>query len=318
MSVQWTENQRRAIDARGGNVLVSAAAGSGKTAVLVERVIRRVTDAAEPVLINRLLIATFTNAAAAEMRERVHAALSAELERHPEHAFLRKQLVLLGQAQITTVHAFCQNLIKDNFHALDIPVDFEIGDEAKTVPLLRQAAEAVLNGHYEQQEEAFFRTVDAFGGKKTDDDLIEMLFALYRFSRSLAHPDEWLGRCADGLRSESDVEAYAQVVFRQARIAMSGLAALYGAALERIEADEGLKPYEPLFRRRACRPFRNGAGAAGADAGAAAGMVLCAPAAEGEGCGGGGRTVCKAGSGHCQKADCRFFRALYYAGGRDL
>lgn len=139
MPAKWTENQQKAIDIRNTNTLVSAAAGSGKTAVLVERVIQRITDPKQPVPIDRLLIVTFTNAAAAEMRERIYDALIQEIDRQPENTGLKQQLTLLGQAQITTVHSFCQNLIRSNFHRLGIFSDFEIADQATLAKFMQDA-----------------------------------------------------------------------------------------------------------------------------------------------------------------------------------
>ena len=112
-SMKWTEDQQRVIDARDSNILVSAAAGSGKTAVLVERIIQEVTDAEHPIDIDRLLVVTFTNAAAGEMRQRVGKALEEALVEHPGDKRLQKQLSLLHNAQITTIDSFCQSIIRN-------------------------------------------------------------------------------------------------------------------------------------------------------------------------------------------------------------
>ena len=125
MSVKWTQNQQKAIDSSGSNILVSAAAGSGKTAVLVQRVIRMIT-AENPVRLDRILMVTFTNAAAAEMRTRIYKAITECIERDPENKLLHDQLALLSQAQITTIHAFCQNLLRDNFYKADVSPDFTV------------------------------------------------------------------------------------------------------------------------------------------------------------------------------------------------
>ena len=115
---RWTKEQLDAIETQGSNLLVAAAAGSGKTAVLVERIIRKITDPQNPVDIDRLLVVTFTNAAATEMKERIGDALSAALERDPDSEILQRQLALLNRASITTIHSFCLELIKNNFHLL--------------------------------------------------------------------------------------------------------------------------------------------------------------------------------------------------------
>ena len=140
-SRNWTKEQLDAITARGGTVLVSAAAGSGKTAVLVERVIQRILDPIAPVDADRLLIVTFSKAAAQEMKQRISLKLSQLIEENPQDAALARQQSLLARAQISTIHSFCQELLRQNFQALDLPPDFRVGDE-KELDLLRADAAA--------------------------------------------------------------------------------------------------------------------------------------------------------------------------------
>ena len=143
---KWTPAQRAAIEDRGGTLLVSAAAGSGKTAVLVERAVRLITDAAHPVAADRLLIVTFTRAAAEELRGRIAVRLAAEAAAHPESAYLRRQRLLLGRANICTIDAFCMQLLKRYFAELGLPPDFELADDAKAYTLRQNALSAVLRG----------------------------------------------------------------------------------------------------------------------------------------------------------------------------
>ena len=124
---KWTDAQQDAIDARGGNILVSAAAGSGKTAVLIERVSKCITDPGHPVDIDRLLIVTFTNAAAAEMRSRLSVRLRQILAADPGNANAKRQLSLLSGADICTIDAFCLKLVRENFFSLNLAADFQIG-----------------------------------------------------------------------------------------------------------------------------------------------------------------------------------------------
>ena len=131
MAVSWTKEQQQVIDLRKRNILVSAAAGSGKTAVLVARIIKMITDETNPVDIDRLLIVTFTNAAAAEMRERIGAAIEIALEEQPENEHLQRQLTLLHNAQITTIDSFCLYVIRNHFHEIDLEPNFRIGDEGE-------------------------------------------------------------------------------------------------------------------------------------------------------------------------------------------
>ena len=131
MGVSWTEEQKKVIALRNRNILVSAAAGSGKTAVLVERIITRITDRTNPVDIDHLLIVTFTNAAAGEMKERIRQAIEKKLGEEPGNIHLQRQLTLVHHAQITTIHSFCQHVIRNYFHTIDLDPNFRIGDEGE-------------------------------------------------------------------------------------------------------------------------------------------------------------------------------------------
>ena len=126
--MRWTRKQKEVIDARGCSLLVSAAAGSGKTAVLVERIINLICDEENPVDIDRLLVMTFTNAAAGEMRERIAGAIEKKLMENPEREHLQVQAALIHRAQITTIDSFCLNLIRDHFNLLELDPAFRIGD----------------------------------------------------------------------------------------------------------------------------------------------------------------------------------------------
>ena len=128
--MKWTEDQQKAIEARKGTLLVSAAAGSGKTAVLVERVIQRLCDSEDPCGVEQLLIVTFTNAAAAQMKEKISAAIGARIALDPSNKRLRRQQLMLPCASICTIDSFCIGLVRENFHALGISPDFELLDEA--------------------------------------------------------------------------------------------------------------------------------------------------------------------------------------------
>jgi ATP-dependent helicase/nuclease subunit A len=148
-ATQWTKEQLAAITTGGCNLLVAAAAGSGKTAVLVERIIRKITDDKNPVDIDKMLIVTFTNAAAAEMRERIGDAIAKELEKKPESRQLQKQLMLLHKASITTIHSFCLEVIRNNFHCIDLDPNFRIADETEAVLLKMEALEELFEEKYE-------------------------------------------------------------------------------------------------------------------------------------------------------------------------
>lgn len=150
MGMTWTEDQQKVIELRNRNILVSAAAGSGKTAVLVERIITMITEGKKPLDIDRLLIVTFTNAAAAEMRERIGVAIDKKLLEEPDNAHLQKQSKLLHSAQITTIHSFCLNVIRNHFNKIDLDPGFRIADEAELKLLKGDVLEEVLEKWYEK------------------------------------------------------------------------------------------------------------------------------------------------------------------------
>ncbi len=153
---KWTNAQQDAIAARGGNVLVSAAAGSGKTAVLIERVSKCITDLGHPVDIDRLLIVTFTNAAAAEMRFRLSVRLRQILAADPGNANAKRQLSLLSGADICpTINAFCLKLVRENFFSLHLPADFRLLDENENDRLFEEAIDTVLTELYEEADPDF-------------------------------------------------------------------------------------------------------------------------------------------------------------------
>ena len=137
MGVKWTEEQEKVICLRNCNILVSAAAGSGKTAVLVERIIQRITDGTDPVDVDRLLIVTFTEAAAAEMKERIGAAIEKKLAERPGDARLEQQATMIHSASITTIHSFCLSVIRDHFHVIGIDPGFRVAEEGE-LKLLKQ------------------------------------------------------------------------------------------------------------------------------------------------------------------------------------
>lgn len=194
MARQYTKEQLDAIYARGGTLLVSAAAGSGKTSVLVERVIERILDKEHPCDVDRLLVVTFSNAAAAEMKERVRARLSALLKENPDDRFLRRQQMLLSKANISTVHAFCLKLIREHFQLLDISPNMRIAEEGELSLLRQQAVEEVIGEFYEQENNgAFEDVVELFSSFRDDTRLIQTVFVLYDFLCSHPFPKQWLG-----------------------------------------------------------------------------------------------------------------------------
>lgn len=197
----WTEQQKTAIEARNGSILVSAAAGSGKTAVLVERVIRRITDENKPCPANNLLIVTFTKAAANEMRERINAALDEKIKNNPGNAYLQEQQMLLPDAQICTIDSFCNSLVKENFHFLDISPDFGIIDDSQQSILISQAVDRVLERNYAENNADFILLAETFFTSRNDNELANCIIQLYRYSTAYPFPERWLDSIADSYKS---------------------------------------------------------------------------------------------------------------------
>ena len=196
--IRLTPEQQRVVDTRNCNLLVAAAAGSGKTAVLVKRIIKKVTEEGQD--IDRLLIVTFTNAAAAEMRERIGAAIEEALEKHPDNAHLQRQMLLLHNAQITTIHSFCLSVIREFFHLLSLDPGFRIGDEAELSLLKADVLEKVLEECYAKEEEAFISFVESFGSAKHEEAVTGYIKKLYDTAMSQPWPAEWLDSLTEGFQ----------------------------------------------------------------------------------------------------------------------
>lgn len=190
--IELTRQQQEVVDARDCSLLVAAAAGSGKTAVLVRRIIEKVVDAEQPQDIDRLLIVTFTNAAAAEMRERIGAAMEEELQKNPDNAHLQRQMILLHNAQIMTIHSFCLSVIKEHFHLLSLDPAFRIGDETELSLLSEDVLEELLEEYYTKAEPDFLAFADCYGTAKSDKAIMDYVKRLYHYAGSNPWPEEWL------------------------------------------------------------------------------------------------------------------------------
>lgn len=206
MGVSWTTEQQQVIDLRNRNILVSAAAGSGKTAVLVERIVKIITDKNHSVDIDHLLIVTFTNAAAAEMRERIGNAIEKVLDEQPGNEHLLRQLTLIHNAQITTTDSFCLYVVRNHFHEIDLEPNFRIGDEGELKLLREDVLDRVLEQNYEEPSEAFSDFVEGYASGRTDAALNEMILQLYEFSRSYPWPEKWLDSFVGAYRIETREE----------------------------------------------------------------------------------------------------------------
>ncbi len=202
MSRNWTPAQLDAISSRQGSIIVSAAAGSGKTAVLVERVIRRITDEVRPTSADRLLIVTFTNAAASEMRERISAAVEELLRKEPDNLNLIRQQMLIPAAKICTIDAFCASLVKENFQLLDLPPDYKTADESELEIIANESVNEALALMYEKGGENFRRLSELLFSGNTDTYLASTVRRLYKASRSFPFPSRWLRGLSEGFEGK--------------------------------------------------------------------------------------------------------------------
>ncbi len=192
MGVMWTEDQKKVIELRNRNILVSAAAGSGKTAVLVERIMEMVCDETNPVDVDHLLVVTFTKAAAAEMKERIGAAIRKRLEEQPNNGYLQKQEALVPHAQITTIDSFCAYILRNHFGQIDLDPAFRVADEGELKLLKKDILKELLEEKYQEKSPEFLHFVECYASGKSDALLEELILGLYEFSVSDPFPEEWL------------------------------------------------------------------------------------------------------------------------------
>lgn len=192
MAISFTPQQQKVIDLRNCNILVSAAAGSGKTAVLVERIVQRVCSETEPVDIDRLLIVTFTNAAAAEMRERISAGISRRLEENPDSEHIQRQAALIHNAQITTIDSFCLFLLRNHFNEIGLDPAFRIADEGEVKLMQQEVLQELMEDSYAQGGEEFRYCVEFFCPGGREKVLEQHILNLSRYAASFPFPEEWL------------------------------------------------------------------------------------------------------------------------------
>lgn len=202
----WTKEQDMAINQRDGSILVSAAAGSGKTAVLVERILKQVLDEEKPCDIDEFLVVTFTNAAAAQMRDKISARLEQALAQRPESEHLMKQLLLVNRADITTIDSFCLRLVKEHFSLLNLDSAFSIGDSGMMELLKNDVLEQMFEGKYQSGDEAFIRLTDIFCDVGNDDKLKEIILKIYGMAASYPIPEKWIAEAEAALMKDTKEE----------------------------------------------------------------------------------------------------------------
>ncbi|MEK4324040.1 helicase-exonuclease AddAB subunit AddA [Bacillus sp. FSL K6-3221] len=188
----WTDDQWEAIVSEGQDILVAAAAGSGKTAVLVERLIRKMTRPEDPVDVDRLLVVTFTNASAAEMKHRITEALEKELAKNPGSLHMRRQLSLMNRANISTLHSFCLQVLRTFYYEIDLDPGFRLADQTEGELLGDEVLDELFEDEYKAGRPAFFELVDRYTSDRHDLDLQWLVKRIYEFSRSHPSPEQWM------------------------------------------------------------------------------------------------------------------------------
>ncbi len=237
---QWTPEQSNAINARGGTLLLSAAAGSGKTAVLVERIIKLLTDENEPCEPSGLLVVTFTNAAAAEMRARINASVDELIKKEPANGFYRSIKMKLPEAKITTMDSFCISLVRENFHLANIEPDFRILDNSEQQILISEAVNTMLETLCETQPETYntLNTITSYYGN--DDSLAKKILNLYNFSLSHPFPQKWLEGVKKMYTEADDIKSsvWGKIIISEVLITIEYCTNLVNSAIKQIEIDE--------------------------------------------------------------------------------
>ncbi|HBQ64719.1 MAG TPA: helicase-exonuclease AddAB subunit AddA, partial [Clostridiales bacterium] len=277
---RWTPEQLDAITRRDCNLLVAAAAGAGKTAVLVERIIRKITTGDRLVDIDRLLVMTFTNAAAAEMRERIAKAITQARDRYPESMWLMRQLTLLGKASITTIHSFCLDVVRSNFHLIHIDPAFRIADETESQLMKLEALDEVFEEQYDVEPEmpadaaatrepempadaasvadvprgidGFLDLLEHYGGNRDDQVLKDLVLRIYDFIQSNPWPEAWLRNMTDRFLLPGDQAfedtPWGQVLLGAVSLELEGLCAMTARAIRMMASADGFSNYLSVFR----------------------------------------------------------------------
>ena len=262
MGITFTETQQRVIDTRGCNLLISAAAGSGKTAVLVERIVKMVCDGENPVDIDRLLVVTFTNAAAAQMRERISRALNERLSQDPENEHLQRQTTLLYNAQITTIDSFCLFVLRNQFHTIGLDPGFRIAEEGEMKLLREDVLAQVIEDAYARAEPDFLHCMEYFSVGSRDEAVEKEVLKLYDFAMSMPFPERWLSERKNDYGLSVIVAdsggsgfggfwalAWAADLLTHVRFVLAGCLEKLETALHLCEEPDGPYPYAPLLER---------------------------------------------------------------------
>ncbi len=249
MAFNPTKEQSLAINAK-GNILVSAAAGSGKTAVLVERVIEKLCSKTDSVSADKLLIVTFTNAAATEMRSRIEKRLDEECRKHPEDISLLLQKHLLPSAKICTIDSFCIDLVRENFEKLGVAPDFKMSDYNSLRPVDEKVLRDIVNRYLEEENHLFYELLDIIGAEYDDSKFINFILEIYNFSRQLPFPEKWFKGFADNYQSGefNENSVWWKYAFSRAESIISAAKNSLASTIDLVTVSEAAtKAYLPVF-----------------------------------------------------------------------
>lgn len=251
--MKWTKEQYAAITENNCNLLIAAAAGAGKTAVLVERIIQKIIDEKKPIDIDSLLVVTFTNAAATEMRERIGVAISKAIEENKDSKNIHRQLALLNKASITTIHSFCLEVIRSNFQSIDIDPKFRILDDTEATLLKNETLNELFEEIYEDEENNldFFELLEAYGSNRDDQKIQDMVLNIYSFVQSYPWPTKWLNTQVESYKLDSNQDfsktLWGKILLQSIKIRLEGLQVLMDSAYNKLQFAMGLEKYLPVF-----------------------------------------------------------------------
>ncbi|MEH7122060.1 helicase-exonuclease AddAB subunit AddA [Bacillus sp. JJ1773] len=251
-NVTWTDDQWKAIMAKGQDILVAAAAGSGKTAVLVERIINKIVSEEDSINVDELLVVTFTNASAAEMRHRIGEALDKAINANPKSAHLRKQLSLLNKASISTLHSFCLEMVRKYYYLLDIDPSFRIADDTEAQLLRDEVLEDLFEEEYGKEgNDPFYALVDTFTNDRSDTALQDIIRDIYDFARSNPSPDDYLDSIIEmyNVDENSEIEQmpFVQSLLQDMELQLKGAKQLLEYGLELTKLPGGPAPRAENF-----------------------------------------------------------------------
>lgn len=251
MKIQYTPAQEKAIYTRDKSLLLSAAAGSGKTAVLVARILDIISNEKNDVNITDLLIVTFTNLAAAQMKERIYKELSLKIKEFPENKKLKKQLLYLSSAKIKTIHSFCLDLIKENIDCLDIPVGFRIAEENEELAVKTKVMEEFTENMYKEENPAFYDIINTYAYDRDDSSFTKLIMTVDRITEGITDKKLFFEECRNNLKKASDnfsESIYSRLLIIYIRRFLEAAVKKYDKAVEIAELSPDFEHYPPFFR----------------------------------------------------------------------